>query len=82
MKVEIEVKTQKYLENLNEPHKSRIKKALAKLEKDPPEGDITALIGKDGFRLRVGGYRVLFEIDDNVIYIYQIGLRGQIYKRK
>ena len=38
------------------------------------------MIGRDGYRLRVGGYRVLFDIIDNEIAVYEIGLRGQVYK--
>ena len=47
---------------LNSPHKERILKALRKLEKEPPEGDIKSLVGRDGYRLRVGDYRILFDV--------------------
>lgn len=70
----------KYLKRLNEPEKSRIIKALKKLESEPPQGDIKSLSGNDGYRLRVGGYRVLFGIKNNIIIITDIGPRGQIYK--
>jgi mRNA-degrading endonuclease RelE of RelBE toxin-antitoxin system len=32
------------------------------------------------YRLRVGNYRLLFKIAEDAILIYDIGLRGQIYK--
>lgn len=73
-------KAAKYLERLNEPIKGRIKAALRKLEQDPPQGDIRAMTGHEGFRLRVGGYRVLFGIKNDTIIVMDIGLRGQIYK--
>ena len=50
------------------------------MSKEPPEGDIKSLIRRDGYRLRVGDYRVLFDIIDNEITVHEIGLCGQIYK--
>jgi mRNA interferase RelE/StbE len=70
----------KYLNRLNEPDKSRILKALKKLELEPPQGDIKSLVGKDGYRLRIGDYRLLFDIIDNTIIIHTIAPRGQAYK--
>lgn len=49
----------------------------------PPEGDIKSMKGyTDLYRLRVGTFRILFEInhDEKVIYIQAIGNRGDIYK--
>ncbi len=80
MNVKISPRAVKYLNWLNEPHKGRIIEALKRLEKEPPEGDIKSMTGRDGYRLRVGNYRVLFDIIDNEIAVYEIGLRGQIYK--
>jgi len=70
----------KYLKRLNEPDKSRIIKALKKLELEPPQGDIKSLTGKDGYRLRIGDYRALFDIIGNTIIIHIIASRGQSYK--
>ena len=70
----------KYLKRLNDPDKSRIIKALKKLELDPPQGDIKSLEGKDGYRVRIGTYRALFDIIDNTIVIHTIAPRGQAYK--
>ena len=70
----------KYLKRLNEPIKSRIIKALNKLELEPLQGDIKSLTGKEGYRLRIGDYRALFDIIDNNIVIHAIAPRGQSYK--
>ena len=80
MIVEISPKVKKYFDALDAPIQSRIKKALRKLTQEPPQGDIVSLSGKDGFRLRVGKYRLLFDVTDDKIIVYDIGLRGQIYK--
>lgn len=80
MNVELSPKAAKYLSRLDNPMKDRIKAALRKLAEEPPQGDIKAMSGRDGYRLRVGNYRLLFDIMDNAIVVYEIGLRGQIYK--
>ena len=62
MQVELSPKAAKYLSKLNEPIKGRITKALLKLALEPPQGDIRAFSGKDGFRLRVGKYLILYKL--------------------
>lgn len=80
MKTLLSPKAAKYLQHLREPTKGRIIAALKKLEQEPPQGDIKAMTGKIGYRLRVGGYRLLFGIKDDTIVVTDIGLRGQVYK--
>lgn len=61
----------------------RIAKGLAGLLTIPPEGDIKLLKGQQGlYRLRIGTYRILFEISrtEKIIYIQAIDSRGGIYK--
>jgi len=70
----------KYLERLDATLKSRIKKSLEKLSLEPPEGDIEKMKGRADYRLRVGGYRLIFRIEDNDIIISKIAPRGQAYK--
>jgi mRNA interferase RelE/StbE len=70
----------KYLERMNEPMLSRITSALAGLMKNPPQGDIKKLSASNNYRLRVGDFRVLFRIKDNVIIVTNIASRGQAYK--
>jgi mRNA interferase RelE/StbE len=73
----------KYLDRLDAPTKSRIKIALKGLEKEPPEGDIRPVIGQtDYFRLKVGSYRALYRIKDNVVFVTHIEPRGQAYTKK
>ncbi len=44
-------------------------------------GDVKKLRGsKNEYRLRVGGYRVLFELEDNRIVVYTVGPRKDIYQ--
>lgn len=61
----------------------RIRDQLDKLAEDPGRRDldVTALTNRPGFRLRVGGWRVVFERDDAArrIDVLRIGSRGDVY---
>jgi mRNA interferase RelE/StbE len=80
MRVELNNAAKRQFKRLNEPHRSRIAEALDKLELEPPEGDIKKLRGRDGYRLVVGGYRILFDIENDRIDIFKIAPRGDVYK--
>jgi mRNA interferase RelE/StbE len=41
--------------------------------------NVTKLQDRDGFRLRVGDWRVIFDEDGTVLHILQVGPRGGIY---
>ena len=73
----------KYIDRLSATDKNRIKLALKDLSRDPPEGDIQPLTGQSGyFRLRIGNFRALYRIENNVIFITNLDPRGQAYKKK
>ncbi|MDR0323234.1 MAG: hypothetical protein LBI12_02155 [Treponema sp.] len=38
------------------------------------------LEGKDGYRRRVGDYRIIFDITETAVIVYKIAPRGQVYK--
>ena len=80
METELSPKAAKYLSKMDAASKQRIIQAIKKLEQEPPQGDIKKMQGKDGYRLRVGKYRALFDVMDNKIIVYDIDVRGQIYK--
>jgi mRNA interferase RelE/StbE len=40
---------------------------------------VKKLKGRAGLRLRVGKWRVLFEVQENIVEILEIGSRGSIY---
>ena len=70
-------KAVKFLKRQDVPSQKRLVTAISKL---PLEGDIKKLQGIDGYRLRVGNFRVLFNVNGIIIDIIDIGNRGQIYK--
>jgi len=83
MKVLLHNSADKYLKRLNARDRERMKESLRDLAKDPPEGDIKPVVGQPGrWRLRVGGYRALFEVEDANILVTHIEPRGQAYTKK
>ena len=84
MQVFLHNSARKYIERLELAMRERIKKALKDLEKEPPEGDIQPYEGNSGiWRLRVGGYRILYKIENgNTILVTHIEPRGQAYTKK
>jgi mRNA interferase RelE/StbE len=46
-----------------------------------PNNNLTKLQGRDGYRLRVGGWRVIYELQDDrlVMLVLEVGPRGGIY---
>lgn len=71
----------KFLKNTDKNTRDKILIGIKGLTKIPPEGDIKLLQGRDNeFRLRVGKYRIIFECQDNMLVIIDIGSRGDIYK--
>ena len=47
-----------------------------------PNNNVTRLRGEPGYRLRIGDWRVLYEIHDDtlIIEIVKIGPRGGVYR--
>ena len=73
----------KFIAKLNKNSQERIVTGLKGLLSIPPEGDIKSLKGHWGlYKLRIGSYRVIFNIDheEHVVYIEAVGNRGDIYK--
>lgn len=61
-----------------------IRDKLRQLAVDPyaPNSNVTKLQGREGYRLRVGDWRVIYEIRDDrlIILVLDVGPRGGIYR--
>jgi mRNA interferase RelE/StbE len=73
---------QKQLNALPQEPKQRILKALVQLQEEPKPVNSLQMKGGQGFRLRIGDYRVLYDIDDSsqIINLRRIGHRREIYR--
>ncbi len=60
----------------------KVHEAIQSLEEDPRPRQSIKLSGGEGYRLRVGDFRVLYEIDDpgRVVTIYRIKHRREAYR--
>ena len=74
----------KALKDLSKVHKIEVKKILSKieeLEKFPQAPNLKKLTNfEPPYRLRVGNYRVLFDIEDNILTVYKVKHRKESYK--
>lgn len=72
----------KFLAKQEKAIQERIRKALAGLAIRPPIGDIKPMKGQGKLmRLRVGTYRVIFEVNhtEQIVFILAIDNRGGVY---
>jgi mRNA interferase RelE/StbE len=78
MKIKFSKRVVKQIERMSEPVKGRIKAAILKL----PSGDVIPLEGYKGlYRLRVGGWRVVFSyLENGIILVEKAEPRGGVYK--
>ena len=81
-KLRIEREVQKTLEKINEPYYSKIKAAILNLANNPRPAGCKKLKGRDGFRIRVADYRIIYDIFDNILTIdvIDLGHRKDIYE--
>ncbi len=80
-KIIIERKAEKFI--LKQPKEQQLR-ILSAINKLPLTGDIKQLRGhSDVYRLRVGTYRIIYSINNGelLIYVIDVGNRGDIYKK-
>lgn len=72
----------KELEKINEPFYYNIKEAISKLTENPRPNGYKKLSGRDAYRIRIGDYRVIYDIFDTklIIEIVTLGHRKDIYE--
>lgn len=80
-KVRVERKAQKKLSKISEPYYSNIKAAILDLGNDPRPQGCKKLKGREGYRIRVANYRIIYEILDSVLLVdvIDLGHRKDIY---
>ena len=69
------------LKKLETSISKRIIKKVNELAENPHIKDIKKLKGMEGFRLRVGDYRVIFMLESDKISVIKVGHRKHIYDR-
>ena len=77
----IKKKAMKFIDGLPANERRRVVSAIEQL---PNGEDIKKLKGHDKLlRLRVGNYRIIYTVDNGelIVYVIDVGNRGQIYNR-
>ncbi len=80
--VELETRARKELLALSRTVQQDLLAVLDDLANHPRPSGAKKLIGKEGYRVRKGTYRVLYTIDDRRrrVCIYRIGHRREVYR--
>jgi mRNA interferase RelE/StbE len=77
----IKKKAKKFIDSLPTNERRRV---VAAIEQLPNGEDIKRVVGHDDLlRLRVGPYRIIYTVDNGklIVYVIDVGNRGQIYNR-
>lgn len=82
-RIQLKKSAMKSLKKLPKADKRRIAEAIDRSSESLPNPDTTKLKGNNPFhKLRVGNYRIIYEIQENVlvILVVKIGHRKDIYQ--
>jgi mRNA interferase RelE/StbE len=82
-RIEIKKSAAKELKKIPRPDQKRISIAIDNLAENLPNPDTTKMKGNNPFhKIRVGDYRIIYEIQNNIllILIIKIGHRKDIYR--
>jgi len=73
---------QKELAQLSDEFYSQVKGSIWSLSDNPRPHGCAKLKARDGWRIRVGDYRVIYDIDDEqkIVTIVHIGHRRDVYR--
>jgi mRNA interferase RelE/StbE len=78
----IERRAQKQLAKIPEPDRGRIVAAVEGLAEEPRPLGVKKLTGREAWRIRVGDYRIIYEIHDKnlMVLVIALGHRRDIYR--
>ena len=82
-RIELRPAAARALRKLDPQVRHRIQGAIALLAHDPRPPTARALKGRPGLRVRVGDYRIIYTVHDDVllIVVVTLGHRGSVYQR-
>ncbi len=81
-RVEVSRRAAKAVTSLDKPLRRKILAAIDALSSDPRPAGCKKLADQQAWRIRVGDYRIIYEIHDQVllIIVVDIGHRREIYR--
>jgi mRNA interferase RelE/StbE len=74
----------KALRQIDPSQRARLQGALLMLQQNPRPPSSRALRGRDGFRVRVGDYRIIYTVHDDVLLVVVVALghRRHVYETR
>jgi mRNA interferase RelE/StbE len=84
-RVQIKAPALKSLKKISEPDQSRIMRRIDALAEDPRPAGVKKLQGADDlYRLRLGDYRVIYQVQDDIllVLVVRVGHRKEIYRQR
>ncbi|MGH3412583.1 MAG: type II toxin-antitoxin system RelE family toxin [Marmoricola sp.] len=81
-RVELRPAAVRSLRQLDPQVRRRIQGAIGLLAQDPRPPGARALQGRPGLRVRVGDYRIIYTVDDDVllVVVVRLGHRRDVYR--
>ena len=60
----------------------RVNQAIARLAENPRPPSVKKLVAREGYRVRVGDYRILYHVDDGakLVVVYRVMPREDVYR--
>ena len=82
-RIELRPAAVRALKKIDRPVARRIQGAIALLAEDPRPPAARALRGRPGLRVRVGDYRIIYTVEDDVllVVVVTLGHRRDVYDR-
>ena len=82
-RIELRPAAVRALRQLDPPVRRRLQGAIALLAHDPRPPAARALNGRPGLRVRVGDYRIIYMVADDVllVVVVTLGHRRDVYER-
>jgi mRNA interferase RelE/StbE len=82
-RIEVRPAAVRALKQVDHQDRPRLQAAIALLSSNPRPPGATSLRGRDGFRVRVGNYRIIYTVDDDVLVVVVVTLahRRDVYER-
>lgn len=80
--VQLSIKAKKFLDKLSDNIAEPIFEAIQNLGINPRPNGYIKLKSKDAYRIRVGNYRIIYEIYDDILLVdvIELGHRKDVYK--
>lgn len=80
--VVVEKRARKFIDRIEHRDRVRIIGALRLLEVEPRPRQVTRLADTGEYRVRVGDYRIIYEINDRVLIVkvIRVGHRREVYR--